>query len=177
MSYFTQTISPISKQLFFCWHVEITLSLSCLSFTIFDHAVADGIDVISCFSPSPPPLLICHFLFQTAACKREVDVSLLFGAAWGNQPTHPVSVVWFWSSYCRHRCLSESVNTQQWSPQTSLILTSFCIKHPVLRMKESSRLPSLHFVLSCINNTHVSCGFHNASGRLQGKMTYALHAP
>lgn len=64
-----------------------------LSLTIFDHGcycVADGIDVISWFIPSPP--IICHFLFQlaTVSSKREVHVGILFN--WLRKLAHPSCV-------------------------------------------------------------------------------------
>ena len=70
------------------------LSLSLCYHSMVADCVADRIDIISCFT-HPHPLffsLSCHFLFQMAACKREVHLCLLFSGL-RISAHHPVSVV------------------------------------------------------------------------------------
>lgn len=106
-------------------------------------------------------------------------------AGWGNQHTHPVSVVWFWTSYCRHHCLPESVLTHNNGALKQVrFKVSFFIKHPVLRLlNRKAAALFLFFSLfffseadSSIDNTLVSvCEFHNASKEKSMKMTRFTH--
>lgn len=124
--------------------------------------LADAIDVISGFSPLTP-LLICHFLFQLAACKREVHVRLLF--SWlRKEHTHPVSVALFWSTKCSHRFLS--VIAVYTTEEPLNLLKDFATFKTVWTQKVSSHCPFLVFRhWHNTNNAHVPvCKLHSASG-------------